>query len=148
MIYLLINTTTNMRIIEWLHYDEDGLSEVITNRDILVNKEPQQISIDNRHDVYPEIPDDKKDIGKSYIITPIKHMTVKELLDAIQQPQDGQNKSKILISISSEPHNENYDFVETWKVTKDFYQEKLRGGMVIFGKKGEYYLIDTWFPEE
>ena len=75
-------------------------------------------------------------------------MTVKELLDAIQQSQNGQNEWNILISISSEPHYEHYDFVETWKVTEDFYQEKLRGGMVIFWEKGEYYLIDTWFPEE
>ena len=52
-----------MRIIEWLNYQENWLNEVITNSNISVDGIPTTISIDNRDDIYPEIPEDKKDVG-------------------------------------------------------------------------------------
>ncbi len=92
-----------------------------------------------------ELLDGDIDSGDEYHIEPKTTVTVQDLINLINKIWD----KNILISVDSAELEETTNYIKTSEIPDKFKNLKIEGWSILFGKKGTYYAVSTWFnPNE
>lgn len=85
------------------------------------------------------------DSGDEYHIEPNTTVTVEDLLSLIKEIGD----KNILISVDSAEVQETTPYINANEISDRFKKCEIKGWSIIFGNKGTYYSVSTWFdPNE